>query len=116
MLARADVGDRRRTPGICRRVTAAARSAADPNNSGSRAARLGPPHADAASPLRDRPTRERTGRSQEAIAHEAGITVGALARIKRGEANPTWTTVRGMASALGVSLAELGRAVDEHAD
>jgi transcriptional regulator with XRE-family HTH domain len=63
-----------------------------------------------------RAARERTGRSQEAIAHEAGITVGALARIERGEANPTWTTVRAMASALGVSLAELGRAVDEHAD
>lgn len=50
--------------------------------------------------------------SQEAIAHEAGLTVSAYARIERGEANPTWTTVVGLARALGVSLAELGQALE----
>jgi transcriptional regulator with XRE-family HTH domain len=50
--------------------------------------------------------------SQEAVAHGAGLTVSAYARIERGEANPTWTTVAHIADALGVSLAELGDAVD----
>jgi transcriptional regulator with XRE-family HTH domain len=59
-----------------------------------------------------RETRERSGRSQEAVAHDAGTTVGTLARIERAETNPTWTTVRNLASALGMSMAELGRAVD----
>jgi transcriptional regulator with XRE-family HTH domain len=60
-----------------------------------------------------RQARERSGRSQEAIAHDAGTTVGTLARIERAQTNPTWTTVRRLASALGLTMAELGRAVDE---
>lgn len=36
----------------------------------------------------------------------------AYARIERGEANPTWTTVTKIAGALEVSLAELGPAID----
>jgi transcriptional regulator with XRE-family HTH domain len=59
-----------------------------------------------------RALREKDGRSQEALAHEAGLTVGALARIERAETNPTWTTVRQIAAALGIPLAALGRAVD----
>jgi transcriptional regulator with XRE-family HTH domain len=61
-----------------------------------------------------RAMREDSGRSQEALAHDAGLTVAALARIERGQANPSWTTVRRIATGLGISLAELGRAVDEH--
>ena len=61
-----------------------------------------------------RTLRERSGRSQESLAHDAGITVAALARIERGQSNPSWTTVRQIADGLGISLAELGRAVDEH--
>jgi transcriptional regulator with XRE-family HTH domain len=61
-----------------------------------------------------RALREERGRSQEALAHDAGLTVAALARIERGQANPSWTTVRRIATGLGISLAELGRAVDEH--
>jgi transcriptional regulator with XRE-family HTH domain len=53
------------------------------------------------------------GRSQESLAHDAGITVGALARIERGETNPTWTTVRRIADALGVTLVQLARAVEK---
>lgn len=60
-----------------------------------------------------RALRKKDGRSQEALAHEAGLTVGALARIERAETNPTWTTVSRLAGALGVSLAQLGRAVDK---
>ena len=50
--------------------------------------------------------------SQEAIAHRAGLTVSAYARIERGEANPTWTTVTHIARALDVSLAEFAQAVE----
>jgi transcriptional regulator with XRE-family HTH domain len=57
--------------------------------------------------------RSKDGRSQEAIAHEAGLTVGAMARIERGESNPTWTTVRRIAEALGLSLVQLARAVEQ---
>jgi transcriptional regulator with XRE-family HTH domain len=54
-----------------------------------------------------RELRERRAISQEGVAHAAGLTVSAYARIERGEANPTWTTVAQIASALGVSVAEL---------
>ena len=57
--------------------------------------------------------RERDGRSQEALAHDAGLTVTSLARIERAQANPTWTTVAAIAEALGVSLAQLARAVEK---
>jgi transcriptional regulator with XRE-family HTH domain len=57
--------------------------------------------------------RERNDLSQEVVAHNAGLTVSAYARIERGEANPTWTTVTQIAQALGVTLAELGTAVEK---
>jgi transcriptional regulator with XRE-family HTH domain len=60
-----------------------------------------------------RDLREQAGLSQEAVAHSAGLTVSAYARIERGEANPTWTTVTQIARALDVSLADLGEAVDK---
>jgi transcriptional regulator with XRE-family HTH domain len=59
-----------------------------------------------------RELRERADLSQEAVAHSASLTVSAYARIERGEANPTWTTVTQIAGALGVSLSELARAVE----
>jgi transcriptional regulator with XRE-family HTH domain len=60
-----------------------------------------------------RSLREQRGLSQEALAHDASITVASYARIERGESNPTWMTVTRISDALGVSLAELGRSVDE---
>jgi transcriptional regulator with XRE-family HTH domain len=57
--------------------------------------------------------REGADLSQEAVAHSAGLTVSAYARIERGEANPTWTTVTQIARALDVSLAQLGEVVDK---
>jgi len=60
-----------------------------------------------------RQLRERSGLSQEAVAHRASLTVSAYARIERGESNPTWTTVTQVAHALDVSLVELGRAVEQ---
>lgn len=49
------------------------------------------------------------GISQEALAYEAGVTTGTLSLIERGLSNPTWGTVKGIASALGVSIAELAQ-------
>ena len=38
--------------------------------------------------------------------------MGTLSLIERGLANPTWSTVRGIAAALGVSMGELGKLAD----
>jgi len=35
-----------------------------------------------------------------------------LSLIERGEGNPTWATVRGIAAALGVSVAELAKVAE----
>ena len=56
--------------------------------------------------------RTERGHTQEELAHMAGLTVAAVARIERGQANPTWTTVRRLAEALNTSLAALGSAVE----
>jgi transcriptional regulator with XRE-family HTH domain len=52
------------------------------------------------------------GDTQEDLAHRAGLTVAAFARIERGHANPTWTTVMRIAVALEVSLASLAEAIE----
>jgi transcriptional regulator with XRE-family HTH domain len=59
-----------------------------------------------------RSLREARHLGQEAVAHEAGLSVATYARIERGQVNPTWTTVRRVSGALGLSLAELGAAID----
>jgi transcriptional regulator with XRE-family HTH domain len=59
-----------------------------------------------------REIREKRGESREAVAHRAGLSLGSLARIELGQASPAWTTVRAIADALGVSLRELGAAVE----
>jgi transcriptional regulator with XRE-family HTH domain len=56
--------------------------------------------------------REDAELSQEAVARRAGLTVSAFARVERGEANPTWTTVTQIARGLNVSLTELAAAVE----
>jgi transcriptional regulator with XRE-family HTH domain len=56
--------------------------------------------------------REKRGLSQETLAHESGITTSSLNRIESGAAAPGWSTVRRLAEALGVSLAELGALVE----
>ena len=62
-----------------------------------------------------RAIREEQHRSQEGLAHDAGLTVATLARIERGQANPTWTTVLQIAGALGLSLRELAERLDDGA-
>ncbi len=68
------------------------------------------PDSDLAATLRA--LREAQGRSQEAVAHDAGLTIAAFGRIERSQADPAWTTVVRIARVLGVSLAELGREID----
>ncbi len=53
--------------------------------------------------------REKRGLTQEVLSSKAGTTLSTLSVIERGLANPTWATVRDIASALGVSIAELAK-------
>jgi len=71
-----------------------------------------PMKADPALAATVRRLRTQRGETQEDLAHRAGITVAAFARIERGHANPTWTTVVRIAAALEVTLAALGEAVE----
>jgi transcriptional regulator with XRE-family HTH domain len=51
--------------------------------------------------------------SQETLAQRAQITSSTLARIEAGRIVPSWATVTALADALGVSLVELARAVEQ---
>jgi transcriptional regulator with XRE-family HTH domain len=59
-----------------------------------------------------RQLRQERGMTQEALAQEAGITVGHMSMIERGHSNPTWGTTKGVAKALSVSMGELAKRVD----
>jgi len=54
-----------------------------------------------------RQLREERGMTQEALAQEAGITVGHMSMIERGHSNPTWATVKAITSVLGTSMTDL---------
>jgi transcriptional regulator with XRE-family HTH domain len=82
---------------------------------GEHAAGVAPFPPDPALPQVLRELRTKTGRSQEDVAHEVGLTLGSYARIERGLADPKWSTLRRIADALGVSLGDLGRAIEERA-
>jgi transcriptional regulator with XRE-family HTH domain len=56
--------------------------------------------------------REEQEVSQEQLAAKARLTASALSRIEREFNAPTWTTVVGIASALGYGMAEFGALVD----
>lgn len=53
--------------------------------------------------------RKERGITQEALAHDAQITVGHLSMIERGNANPSWGAVVAIAEALKVKMADLAR-------
>jgi transcriptional regulator with XRE-family HTH domain len=59
--------------------------------------------------------REERAITQEQLAFEAGITASALSRIERGLNSPGWTTIKQLATALGVSLIELAADLEKHA-
>jgi transcriptional regulator with XRE-family HTH domain len=60
-----------------------------------------------------RQLREKRGLTQEAVAHEAGITTGSLSLIEGGQRNPSWGTVNRIAIALGSSMGEIGKLADK---
>jgi DNA-binding XRE family transcriptional regulator len=51
--------------------------------------------------------------SQESVSHAANITLGAYGKIERNEVAPAWATVRSIARALGITMQQLGKAVDQ---
>ena len=61
-----------------------------------------------------RQLRQKQGASLEVLAGEAGITKNMLSLIERGEGNPSWVTLRGIAKALGMSVAQLAKAIERH--
>jgi transcriptional regulator with XRE-family HTH domain len=52
-----------------------------------------------------RELRKAAGLTQEQLAQAAGVTVSALTKLERGQAEPTWPTATKLAAALGVSVA-----------
>jgi transcriptional regulator with XRE-family HTH domain len=60
-----------------------------------------------------RQLRGKRGLTQEVLARDAGVTIATLSLIERGQANPTWGTLKGIAAALGVSMGELGKQADK---
>jgi transcriptional regulator with XRE-family HTH domain len=60
-----------------------------------------------------RELREKRGKTQKDLATGAGITFNTLSLIELGNANPTWRTVRGIASALDVRVSTLARRAEE---
>jgi transcriptional regulator with XRE-family HTH domain len=56
-----------------------------------------------------RELREKRGVTQEAVAHDAGITTATLGVIERGLSNPTWATLKAIATALDASMVEIAR-------
>jgi transcriptional regulator with XRE-family HTH domain len=56
--------------------------------------------------------REEREITQEQLAFDAGITASALSRIERGLNSPGWTTVKRIADALNVSVAQLAAEVE----
>lgn len=59
--------------------------------------------------------REDRGLTMEALAFKSGVSISSLGRIELGRSSAAWSTVRQIADALDVSMAELAAAVEsEH--
>jgi len=56
--------------------------------------------------------REARGLTQEQLAYAAKITTGTLSKIETGQASCAWSTVMQIINALGVSIVELGEAIE----
>jgi transcriptional regulator with XRE-family HTH domain len=57
--------------------------------------------------MKVRALRDRRAMTQEVLAQKAGISRGYLARVETGRHEPTLTTLRKLAKALGVPVSEL---------
>jgi transcriptional regulator with XRE-family HTH domain len=73
-------------------------------------ARSLPPDPDLGLALRR--LRDERKMTQESVSHAADLTLGAYGRIERSEVAPSWPTVRAIARGLGISMKDLGAAVD----
>ena len=51
--------------------------------------------------------RNAKGLSQEALEFDSGLSKNVVGNLERGEANPTLTTIKALAKALGISPKEL---------
>jgi transcriptional regulator with XRE-family HTH domain len=59
-----------------------------------------------------RRTRRGAGLTQAQLAVHADLAIGTLTRLEGGSTDPSWSSVRAIAEALGVSLTVLGRLVE----
>jgi transcriptional regulator with XRE-family HTH domain len=59
--------------------------------------------------------REERGLTQEELATRAGTTFGTVSRVESAKGAPAWWTVRKLAEALGVSMAELAATAESEA-
>jgi transcriptional regulator with XRE-family HTH domain len=71
------------------------------------------PHPQPALGRAIRELRHERGASLEVLAPRAGLAVNTLSLIERGQANPTWETVKRIAASLGVSVAELAKLAEK---
>jgi transcriptional regulator with XRE-family HTH domain len=60
-----------------------------------------------------RELRTKNGASLEALAADAGISKNMLSLIERGEGNPSWSTVEGIAAALGIAVSQLAKRAEQ---
>jgi transcriptional regulator with XRE-family HTH domain len=60
-----------------------------------------------------RAIREERGETRERLAVRAGLSVGTLARLELAESDPGWSTIVAIADALGLTLAGLGKLMDD---
>jgi transcriptional regulator with XRE-family HTH domain len=67
------------------------------------------PHPQPALGKAIRELRSKRDVSLENLAPRAGLALNTLSLIERGQANPTWETVKGIAAALDVSIADLAK-------
>lgn len=65
------------------------------------------PHPQPALGKAIRELRESREISLRTLAPRAGVTFNTLSLIELGQANPTWETVKGIAAALNVSIADI---------
>jgi transcriptional regulator with XRE-family HTH domain len=66
-------------------------------------------HPQPALGLAIRQLRTKRGVTQVSLAHDAGLASPSLSFIENGGTNPTWHTVKNLAAALDVSLADVAK-------
>jgi transcriptional regulator with XRE-family HTH domain len=57
--------------------------------------------------------REDRGMTLETLAFKSGVSIGSLGRIELGRSSAAWSTVMQIIDALGVSLTDLGAAIEQ---